>query len=119
MYCEPRREGLGKVERLMEPVGVAVDDYIACHRRPAARELEYFSRVIRADEDAVSRAALAQLPNGNRHPHQRRIPRAALEESRRRLLANLPLLQKARTWSRTRALGRCLPKLSHASSSPW
>ena len=77
----------------MAPVEIAVDDYIEHHRPRAARELEYFSRVLRSDEEAVSRAALAQLPNGNRHPHQRRIPRAALEESRDRLLENLPQLR--------------------------
>jgi hypothetical protein len=73
----------------------AVNDYIEHHRPRAARELEYFRRLLRSDEDAVSRAALAQLPSGNRHPHQRRIPRASLDESRRRLLENLPILRQA------------------------
>jgi hypothetical protein len=82
----------------MTSIDSAVDDYIERHRRNAARELEYFSRGLRSDNDAVSRAALAQLPNGKRHWHQRRIPRASLEESRRRLLENLPLLKNARSF---------------------
>jgi hypothetical protein len=79
----------------VDGVEAAVSDYIEYRRARAARELEHFSRVLRSDEDAVSRAALAQLPSGKRHPHQHRISRVALEESRRRLLENLPLLQQA------------------------
>jgi hypothetical protein len=46
----------------------------------------------------VIRAALAQLPNGKRHPHQRRVPRESLEESRRRLIQNLPSLKRVPTF---------------------
>jgi hypothetical protein len=75
-------------------------DYVRRHRRDASRELEYFRnrRLLRTDEDAISRAALAQLPSGKRHSHQRRIPRAALQESRRRLLDNLPGLRQAESF---------------------
>jgi hypothetical protein len=68
--------------------------YTECHRRSAERELEYF-RILPTDEDAVSNAALAKLPGGKRHSHQYRVPLAALQESRRRLLDNLPALRKA------------------------
>ena len=81
----------------MTLVEAAVDDYIERHRPRATRELRYF-QLVRSDEEAISRAALAQLPNGKRHPHQRRIPRATLEESKRRLLENLPLLREAATF---------------------
>jgi hypothetical protein len=91
-----------------------VADYIAQHRSRAARELRYF-RVLRTDEDAISQAALAQLPNGKRHPHQRRIPRAALEDSRDRLLANIDQLRAAASFEvlldLVDALIRPIPKI--------
>jgi len=72
-------------------------DYTRRYRRGAARELDYFRsrRLLPTDEDAISQAALARLPSGKRHPHQYRIPRAALQESRRRLLQNLPRPRQA------------------------
>lgn len=79
---------------MVGPLAAAVDDYIARYRHAAGRELAYFRR-LRTDEDAVRQAALARLPSGKRHPHQRRIPRASLEESARRLLGNLPVLRRA------------------------
>lgn len=68
------------------------DDYAQCHRPGAQKQLEYF-RTLKTDEEAVSRAALAQLCNDKRHPHQYRIARSALEESRARLLKNLAQLR--------------------------
>jgi hypothetical protein len=83
------------------PTGTRLDDivsrYIETYRRAARDELESFSDEP-SDQNAVERAALAELPNGNRHPHQRRIPRAALDESGQRLLDNLPMLREARTF---------------------
>jgi hypothetical protein len=64
------------------------------YRRPAEQELAYF-RTWATDEEAVSKAALAQLSSGKRHSHQYRVPPAALRESERRLLDNLPALRKA------------------------
>jgi hypothetical protein len=91
-----------------------IDDYIERHREQGARELRYF-QVLRTDEEALSCAALAELPSGKRHPHQRRIPRAALEESRRRLLENLSLLRRAATFDELfdliDALIRPIPKI--------
>jgi hypothetical protein len=71
-----------------------VDDYIHRLRPDRERELRYF-RIARTDEDAISAAARAHLPNGKKHPHQYRNPPASLEESRRRLLDNLPKVRNA------------------------
>ena len=73
-----------------------VADYDERFRRNAQRELACFEKL--PTEEAVSRAGLAELPSGKRHSHQRRISRSALEESRRRLLDNLPLLRKAKSF---------------------
>jgi hypothetical protein len=92
----------------------AVDDYIARFRSPAARELECFRR-LESDEAAVERAAEACLPSGKRHPHQRRIPRAALQESSRRLLGNLPRLRLTSSFDElfdlVEAIIRPIPKI--------
>lgn len=72
-----------------------VAEYKRDYRRAAADELDDFRRSDRTDADAVSQAGLAQLPTGKRHPHQYRIPPASLQESRRRLLQQLPKLRKA------------------------
>jgi len=81
----------------MSAIAAAVADYISRIRPEMEREFRYF-RALRTDEEAVSRAALAQLPNGKRHWHQRRIPRASLKQSREHLLANLPSLREAATF---------------------
>jgi hypothetical protein len=75
----------------------AVADYIRYSRPGATKELDSFRDSDRTDEDAVGQAALAQL-DGKRHPHQRRIPRASLEESRKRLLRNLPRIRAAQSF---------------------
>jgi hypothetical protein len=72
-----------------------VAEYKRDYRRDAADELDDFRRSNRTDEDAVSQAGLAQLPTGKRHPHQYRVPPASLQESRRRLLRQLPKLRTA------------------------
>jgi hypothetical protein len=46
----------------------------------------------------VSQAALARLPGGGKHDHQRRIHPSALEESKRRLLTNVPRLRSCETF---------------------
>jgi hypothetical protein len=62
-----------------------VRHYRAEFQADAARELRFFA-IQRSFEDAISKAAMAQRPDGKRFSHQRRIPKSALEESRRRLL---------------------------------
>jgi hypothetical protein len=93
--CRPRSDNRGcNGSGPVDGVEAAVSDYIERFRAPAADEQEYFNWVPRSDEEAVSRAALALLPSGKRHPHQYRITRVALEESRCRLLDCLPVLQQ-------------------------
>jgi hypothetical protein len=71
----------------------SVDDYIEWLRPERERELSLF-RDAPTDEDAISNAALARDPETRkRHPHQRRIPPASLEASKRRLLKNLTLVR--------------------------
>lgn len=72
----------------------AVNDYIARVRPQVEREFRHF-QVLRSDEEAIARAALARLPNGKRHPHQYRIPSDSLKQSRDLLLANLSALRAA------------------------
>lgn len=79
------------------PIDEIIDCYIADHRKPAAREMDTF-RIHVTDKQAVERAALARLVTGKRHPHQRRIPRAALDESRRLLGMNLKKIRSARSF---------------------
>ena len=88
-------------------IEAAVDDYVKRHRRRVKRELEEF-KALRTDQEAVRRAALGELLDGKRHPHQRRIPRVALEASERRLLVNLPQLRRARTFDELFALVEAL-----------
>jgi hypothetical protein len=71
-----------------------VNDYIARFRPGAAAELQKY-RGLTSLEAAISQAALAIDSLGRKHPHQRRIEHAALEESRRRLLATAPALKGA------------------------
>jgi hypothetical protein len=71
-----------------------VRHYRAELQADAARELRFFA-IQRSFEDAISKAALAQRPDGKRFSHQRRIPKPALEESRRRLLRARSRLAKA------------------------
>jgi hypothetical protein len=94
--CRPRGDERACSESgPVDGVEAAVSRSIEHDRAPAGRELEHFRCVPCSDEEAVSRAALAQLPSGKRHPHQYRIPRASLEESRHRLLENLAVLRRA------------------------
>jgi hypothetical protein len=74
-----------------------VADYRAEYQARAGRELEFF-RIQRNFREAISRASLAQGPGGKRLSHQRRIPRATLQESQARLLAAAKELQAATTF---------------------
>jgi hypothetical protein len=74
------------------------DSYIGEHRQRAAAELAYF-RDLPTDEDAISKAALARMPDAKLHPHQYRIPKIALKESESRLVANVPLLRSATSFA--------------------
>jgi hypothetical protein len=74
-----------------------VNDYIARFRPGAAAELQDY-RDLNSLEAAISRAALGVDPQGRKHPHQRRIERAALQESKRRLLGHASALKDANSF---------------------
>ena len=63
-----------------------VDDYIREYRDDARSEMEDFERE-RSPSVAIRKAALCEWQNGKRHPHQRRIPKALLEQVEARLQA--------------------------------
>ena len=90
----PRTGGCGDKGSASPTIDGIVTDYIDRFRKRGQQEQRYFS-VLRTDEQAVEAAALASLPSGKRHPHQYRIPRSALAESRDKPPANLPALRAA------------------------
>ncbi len=61
-----------------------VSDYIGEYRENARKEMRYFE-IQRSPSEAIRKAALCELPSGKRHPHQRRIPRALLEQAEAQL----------------------------------
>jgi hypothetical protein len=61
-----------------------VSDYIREYRDRARAEMRFFE-IQRSPSAAICKAALCQLPSGKRHPHQRRIPGALLEQVEARL----------------------------------
>ena len=67
-------------------IEVVVDCYIAECRERSRREMRFY-RIQPTLQQSIEVSCLAKLPSGKRHPHQRRIPQAVLEESRRRLSA--------------------------------
>jgi hypothetical protein len=61
-----------------------VGDYIDEYRDRARAEMRFF-KIQRSPAAAIRKAALCELPSGKRHPHQRRIPGALLEQVEARL----------------------------------
>lgn len=61
-----------------------VTDYIREYRDDARAEMRFFE-IQRSPSAAIRKAALCELPGGKRHPHQRRIPKALLEQVEARL----------------------------------
>lgn len=61
-----------------------VSDYIREYRDHARKEMRFFE-IQRSPSKAIRKAALCELPSGKRHPHQRRISRALLEQVEARL----------------------------------
>jgi hypothetical protein len=82
-----------------------VDAYINNHRREA-KSLLCFYRSFQSLEQAIEYAALCKLPSGNRHPHQRRIPKPALPEAERRLHTCAAELRKCKSFAELHALVR-------------
>lgn len=81
----------------MNNINAIILDYVDKHRQGAERDLRWFAIQPTLDK-AVSLAALAQSPSGKRLDHQRRIPRAVLDESRIRLLKEIKRLEDAGTF---------------------
>jgi hypothetical protein len=73
-----------------------VDDYEKNYRRGAHLELDYFRRQPSL-EDAVSRGAVARI-QGTKLPHQWRLKDQVLEQSRARLLDNISVLRRAKSF---------------------
>jgi hypothetical protein len=71
-----------------------VSDYIRQYRNNARAEMRFFE-IQRSPSEAIRKAALCILPTGKRHPHQRRIPKAVLEQAEARLQAIGHSLAKA------------------------
>jgi len=57
-----------------------VSDYIREHRDDARAEMRFFEIQLSPSE-GIWKAALCELPSRKRHPHQRRIPKTALEQA--------------------------------------
>src|SRR5437764_14560905 len=68
--------------------------YDAHHRPRVEREQAWFAKSA-GIEEAISRAALATDERGKRFPHQRRIPRQALEAARDELLQHKENIKSA------------------------
>jgi hypothetical protein len=68
--------------------------YIRDYRADARAEMRFFEIQRRLDL-AIRYAALCLLPSRKRHPHQRRIPQAVLNEAERRLQADAEGLNQA------------------------
>ena len=75
-----------------------ISDYIRKYRDRARAEMRFFE-IQRSPSEAIHKAALCMLPSGKRHPHQRRIPRALLEQAEARLQAIGPNLARAADFS--------------------
>src|SRR5208283_4861136 len=63
-----------------------VSDYIREYRDDARAEMRFFE-IQRSSSSAIRKAALCERPSRKRHPHQRRIPKALLEQAEARLQA--------------------------------
>jgi hypothetical protein len=61
-----------------------VGNYIRQYRDDARAEMRFFE-IQRNLSEAIRKAALCTLPSGKRHPHQRRIPKAVLEQAEAQL----------------------------------
>lgn len=75
-----------------------VCDYIREYRDDARAEMRFFE-VQRSPSEAIRKAALCEVPGGKRHPHQRRIPKALLEQVEARLQGIGRKLAKAADFS--------------------
>lgn len=80
--CSHRSPQFGQLDTFER----VVHDYVKEYQLYASREMKWYASQPNL-ERATEVAALSKLPSGKRHPHQRRIPLAVLEEVRDRLQA--------------------------------
>jgi hypothetical protein len=73
-----------------------VASYRSHETKNAERERDFYAAL--PLRDAIHAAAFAMTSEGRRHSHQRRMTRAAMREAERRFLANVPRLQRCRTF---------------------
>ena len=85
---------MGRAQVTFEAI---VQDYISHYRDRGRREMCYYLHQPSL-EDAIRAAALSCLPNGKRHPHQRRIPGQVLQKAERRLQAIAEQLRAANSF---------------------
>lgn len=81
----------------MNALARIVCDYRRNHQYNAEQEQRWFA-IQPTFCQAVEVAALAKSPSGRRLSHQRRIPERVLEESCRKLIAELPALAASRSF---------------------
>lgn len=82
--CRPNARRLAK-----DSLRAVVQDYLEHNARGEERLLDYY-RLLPGRDNAITKAAMAELPNGKRFGHQRRIPGAVLHKAAMRLVrANL------------------------------
>lgn len=62
-----------------------VHDYLASNARGEQRLLDYY-RLLPGRDNAITKAAMAELPSGKRFGHQWRIPGSVLRKAARRLV---------------------------------
>ena len=80
--CAPRRSRPGEVWTFDRIVA----DYIE-NKRPRLAGFLRFYAIQRSLVDAIEKAAYAKTPSGNKHSHQRRLPREASAKASRALRA--------------------------------
>lgn len=86
MRAKPYKSDCGtrSTKRPLRTYADIVQDYIAEYRRRAATEMRWYSS--RSDlQTLVKLAVYCRTPDNKRHPHQRRLPEAALQAAHSRL----------------------------------
>jgi hypothetical protein len=98
--CRPRRRTGPCTPAALARVGslqAIVDAYIRDHRDDAEREMQFY-RDHGSLQSAIEYAALSKLPDGRRHPHQRRLRAEVLAEAERRLQSAVAALRRCRSF---------------------
>lgn len=90
----------------MTHLDAIISSYILNFRSSARSEMSYF-RTQPSLAAAIERAALCVTPNGKRHPHQRRIPKALLEKAKERLQAAARSLRVATDFAGLHRIVEC------------